>query len=209
MFISKKVHMQRYFCIYMKVTQSIFQTFTRLFSGHLYFSYEGLWQRAIFLLKFTLDNSVTILTFNCIIALQYCILLLRVEMLYYIACVHKIYLPFIYPYNSPIVITYTFNFQMRVIPVKKQHFSRNGNYNNRLLLNVVIFEELLPVHASVSECLWSKILENSSKLYKILAVMMHYKKMSVTKHFKKSLNLGNLQIKNSKLVTCEEVCFLL
>ena len=37
--------------------------------------------------------------------------------------------------------------------------------------------------ASVGESLWSKILESSPKLYKVLATMKHYKKMFLMKQF--------------------------
>ena len=45
-----------------------------------------------------------------------------------------------------------------------------------------IFEELLPVAASASECLKSRILESSPNLSRILAVMKHYKKIYAVKH---------------------------
>ena len=46
-----------------------------------------------------------------------------------------------------------------------------------------MFKEHLSVAASVSEYLWSRILENLPKLSKFLAVMQHYKKTPMIKYF--------------------------
>ena len=46
-----------------------------------------------------------------------------------------------------------------------------------------IFKENLSVAVSVGGCLWLRILKSAPKLSKILAVMRHYKKMSVMKQF--------------------------
>ena len=49
------------------------------------------------------------------------------------------------------------------------------------------FNERISADTSVSECLWRSILETSSNLSKILAVMRHYKKISTMTHFFKKL----------------------
>ena len=46
-----------------------------------------------------------------------------------------------------------------------------------------MFKEHLSVAASVSEYMWSRILENLPKLSKILAVIQHYKKTPMIKYF--------------------------
>lgn len=58
--------------------------------------------------------------------------------------------------------------------------------------------------ASVSECLWSDILESLTKLSKNFAVMMHYKKVSGMKYFvRKILALKIYDL--SKFDNCEGV----
>ena len=71
-------------------------------------------------------------------------------------------------------------------------YLRYERFKERILSRIIcvneckaIFKELVFMAASVCECLRSRIFDNSHKLYKIIVVMKHYKKILfyIKKHF--------------------------
>ena len=71
-----------------------------------------------------------------------------------------------------------------------------------------VFKEMLSMTASASKCLWWRILENSPKLSKILAMIKYCKEMSEIKHcLKEVVALKYFSINDQYLILAKELIF--